>query len=59
MTCGGCENAVTRSLLRTPGITKATASHVDGLVDVTFDSSVVTPAAIREKIAALGYVVEA
>ena len=57
MTCGGCENAVTRSLLRTPGITEAAASHVDGLVEVTFDPAVVTRAAILEKIAALGYVV--
>ena len=59
MTCGGCENAVTRSLLQTPGVTRATASHVDSLVDVTFDPSVVSPSAIREKIEALGYVVEA
>lgn len=59
MTCGGCEHAVTRALLRTPGITKAAASHVDGLVDVTFDSAIVTQAAIRETIEALGYVVGA
>ncbi len=57
MTCGGCEKAVTRSLSQMAGVTRATASHIDGIVEVTFDPSIVAPDAIRGTIEALGYVV--
>jgi len=55
MTCGGCENAVTRALLSTRGVTDATASHKDNRVEVTFESETVAPATLRDKIASLGY----
>ena len=57
MTCGGCENAVTRVLLATPGVSDVRASHADDRVEVTFEPETVGPAVLREKIAALGYAV--
>jgi copper chaperone CopZ len=55
MTCGGCENAVTRSLQRITGVEGVTASHDASMVAVTFDAAKVTPLLIRETIEALGY----
>ncbi len=55
MTCGGCENAVTRVLLATPGVTTARASHANNRVDVTYDPGTVSPTVLRETIASLGY----
>jgi copper chaperone len=55
MTCGGCENAVRRTLMQTEGVEDVTASHTESLVGVTFDPAKVTPATLREKIEALGY----
>lgn len=57
MTCGGCENAVTRTLLNTSGVESVTASHKKSLVEVTFEPAKVGPAVILEKIASLGYTV--
>lgn len=34
MTCGGCEESVTKALLRVPGVTAARADHASGLVTV-------------------------
>jgi copper chaperone CopZ len=58
MTCGGCENAVTRSLKMLEGVKAVTASHSTESVDVTFEDDKVTPAAITERIESLGYHVE-
>lgn len=58
MTCGGCENAVTRVLQRTDGVERATASHRDAEVVVTFDAAKTSPALLQEKIEALGYSVQ-
>ena len=55
MTCGGCENAVRRTLMSTEGVEEVTASHAASLVGVTFDPAKVTPAVLKEKIEALGY----
>ena len=55
MTCGGCENAVTRTLMQTPGVEAVTASHAASVVTVTFDERKVVPAVFREKIEGLGY----
>ncbi len=57
MTCGGCENAVTRALLNTSGVESVVASHRDKYVEVTFEPDRVLPAALRETIEALGYTV--
>lgn len=55
MTCGGCENAVVRSLGRLPGVQQVRASHTAEEVTVTFDDTQVTVARLREGITALGY----
>ncbi|MEQ1896112.1 MAG: heavy-metal-associated domain-containing protein [Vicinamibacterales bacterium] len=55
MTCGGCENAVTRALGRLPGVERVSASHAAHQVTITFDDTSVTLARIREGISALGY----
>jgi copper chaperone len=55
MTCGGCENAVKRTLMQTTGVEAVTASHAESVVGVTFDPKRVTPAVLREKIEGLGY----
>ena len=55
MTCGGCENAVKRTLMQTEGVEEVSASHSESLVGITFDPSKVTPAILREKIEGLGY----
>ena len=55
MTCGGCENAVKRTLQKVDGVEDVTASHSAGLVGVRFDATKVTPAVLKERIEALGY----
>jgi copper chaperone CopZ len=55
MTCGGCEQAVTRVLGRLAGVTEAVASHRDATVRVTFDPAQVSQADIEQKIGGLGY----
>jgi len=55
MTCGGCENAVTRAVRRLDGVEEVTASHAASRVAVTFDESKVTAGMIRERIEAAGY----
>ena len=55
MTCGGCENAVTRALGQLPGVERVAASHAKNEVDVTYDDTLVTPAAVKSKIETLGY----
>ena len=57
MTCGGCENAVKRTLSKLNGVTEVTASHSADRVQVTFDETRLTPAAIRTAIEGLGYAV--
>ncbi len=57
MTCGGCENAVKRTLLKVDGVEDVSASHAAGLVGVRFDADKVTPALLKEKIESLGYAV--
>ena len=55
MTCGGCENAVKRTLKNLDGVEDVTASHSAGLVGVRFDATKVTPAVLKEAIESLGY----
>ena len=55
MTCGGCENAVKRSLHLVEGVEGVTASYKANLVGVEFDAVKVTPTEIEEKIETLGY----
>ena len=55
MTCGGCENAVRRSVLKLEGVEEVSASHADGVVTVRFDASKTGVPAIRRQIEAVGY----
>jgi copper chaperone len=57
MTCGGCENAVKRTLSKLNGVSEVAASHAEDRVRVTFDETRLTPAAIRTAIEGLGYAV--
>jgi copper chaperone len=58
MTCGGCENAVKRSLMKLPGVETVSASHAAESVRVEYTPQVATVGAIRSAIEALGYKVE-
>ncbi len=55
MTCGGCENAVKRTLMQLDGVEEVAASHQEERVQVTYDSNRVQPQAIRERIEKIGY----
>lgn len=57
MSCGGCENAVTRAVGTMGGVSAVTASHTSAQVVVTYDPALVTPADITQKIGRLGYTV--
>ncbi|MFB3854203.1 MAG: heavy-metal-associated domain-containing protein [Vicinamibacterales bacterium] len=55
MTCGGCENAVKRTIAQLPGVISVTASHSDGRVEVTCDDESVTREVIADRIRRTGY----
>jgi copper chaperone len=55
MTCGGCENAVTRAVSRLDGIAHVTASHQNERVIVDFDAAKVDRARITAAITNAGY----
>ena len=57
MTCEGCENAVKKSVGSLEGIAEVTASHMDSVAVVSFDSTLTTLAAIEGKITEAGYTV--
>lgn len=58
MTCGGCENAVKRTLAALPGVSNVTASHSDKRVTLTYDPATVDREMIKKKIEAAGYQVQ-
>jgi copper chaperone CopZ len=58
MTCGGCENAVKRTLMKLPGVETVSASHAAQSVRVEYTNDLATLGAIRSAIEALGYHVE-
>jgi copper chaperone CopZ len=55
MTCEGCENAIKKSIGSLQGIAEVSASHVDSLARVTYDSTLATIEEIKLKIADAGY----
>ncbi len=57
MTCGGCEHSVARVLQQIPGVERATASHRNEEVIVTFDPEKAAPAVLHSTIESLGYLV--
>jgi len=59
MTCEGCENAVKKSIGTLEGIAEVTASHVDSVDVVKYDTTKTSPEDIQGKIAEAGYAVKA
>jgi copper chaperone CopZ len=55
MTCGGCENAVKRTLMKLDGVQEVSASHAEAAVVVRRDPEKVTVDTLRRHIEALGY----
>ena len=55
MTCGGCENAVTRALSRLEGVSNVSASHAQNQVTVQYDAAKVDRAKIADAINKAGY----
>lgn len=57
MTCEGCENAVKKSVGSLEGIAEVTASHMDSVAVVKFDTALVSLESIHGKITEAGYTV--
>jgi copper chaperone len=55
MTCGGCENAVTRAVSRLEGVSNVSASHAQNQVTVQYDAAKVNRAKIADAISKAGY----
>lgn len=59
MSCGGCENAVTRAVSLVDGVSNVTASHRDERVTLDYDPAKATREAIEQAINRAGYRVAA
>ena len=55
MTCAHCERHVADALLRVPGVTRASASHVERRAVITADRSVAADALLRAAVEEAGY----
>jgi copper chaperone len=55
MSCGGCENAVTRAVSALAGVSEVTASHRDDRVTLTYDPDRVDRADVARRIEDAGY----
>jgi copper chaperone CopZ len=55
MTCGNCENAVKRTLMKLDGVESVNASHTENRVVTSYDPARVAPDAMRRAIESLGY----
>ncbi len=58
MTCGGCENTVTKAVKKLDGIASVEASHQEANTIVSFDTSLVSVEQIRNAIDESGFEVE-
>jgi copper chaperone len=58
MTCGGCENAVKRTVSQLDGVSEVAASHKAEEVVVSYDAARVSRDQIAAKIQRLGYQVQ-
>jgi mercuric ion transport protein len=54
MTCTGCEKTIVMTVKGIDGVKDVTASYIDSLATVTFDSTMTTTAMISQKINELG-----
>lgn len=57
MTCGGCENAINKSIRKLSGITDVTSSHKDGITKVVIDNKKVNTDELCKAISDAGYMV--
>jgi len=55
MTCTGCENTIIKSVSKLAGVQEVTASHLDSVSVIRFDSSLVSIDDIRMAIEEYGY----
>ena len=55
MTCEGCENAISKSVLAMEGVKDVKASHVDSTTIVVYDSTAIDIRMISQKIDTVGY----
>jgi copper chaperone len=55
MTCGGCENAVKRTLLKLEGVEAVAASHEQNAVTVVYEPARISPERMARAIQDLGY----
>jgi Cu+-exporting ATPase len=55
MTCANCARTIERGLKRTAGVQNAAVNYASERAQVEFDPSVATPAALIERVRALGY----
>lgn len=56
MSCGGCKLNLETAVMRLPGIISAEASLKNAELDVEFEESKTSPAAIRAAIAKAGFI---
>jgi copper chaperone CopZ len=59
MHCTGCEDIICEAVSALPGVHSVNASYKDALVEVTYDTAILSEATINECLAANGYAVEA
>ena len=58
MSCGNCENAVKRTLMKLDGVETVSASHIERRVVAHYDPARVAPDALKNAIESLGYQVK-
>jgi copper chaperone CopZ len=58
MTCSGCENTIKESVEKVAGVTEVSASHIDGLAVVKYDSTKTDIKGISDAIIEAGYTVK-
>ncbi len=58
MDCGNCAKTIEISLKKISGITKASVSFATGQVKVSYDPQQVSEAEIKNRLTALGYIIE-
>jgi copper chaperone CopZ len=57
MTCTGCETTIKKAVREIEGVSEVTASFIDSIAVVKFDSSIVSATMINEHVNELGYTV--
>jgi copper chaperone len=55
LACGGCEQRVERLLKALPGVRQARAKATDQTIEVLFDTAVLEPTAVADRLGKAGY----